>query len=324
MADEAVTYDKLLLGGDLEIVGGSTNHHLVRSDSQGQLDVSFHADAAVPFTIRALAIQPDSKILAGGDRIVRLDPDGTLDATFSMASALDRFITCMVVQADGKIVAGTSYHNIGVVEPDVLVRFNADGTRDSAFHPVFGITSAVWALIVQPDQKLVVAGGFGSLNGLPVVNLVRLNTDGTVDPSFQAHVRSIPVIALATDASGRLLVGGGGPGSLVRLNADGSADDTFQAVTGLVSSITLLPDDRMLIAGQLGTVNDIPRSGVARLFTSNTAPLGISGVLRIGPTLRLSVSTVLAKRYVLECADSLVSPAWKTIQTTVGDARPAP
>src|SRR5438132_8871521 len=70
--------------------------------------------------IRVVVVQPDGKILIGGDfttlspnggvavtrnRIARLNPDGTLDTAFD-PNATGSEVDSIAVQADGKILAG--------------------------------------------------------------------------------------------------------------------------------------------------------------------------------------------------------------------------
>src|SRR5688572_15636425 len=77
--------------------------------------------------IRVVVVQPDGKILIGGDfttlsprggaavtrnRIARLNPDGTLDTAFN-PNASGGPVFAVAVQADGRIVAGGDFTTIG-------------------------------------------------------------------------------------------------------------------------------------------------------------------------------------------------------------------
>ena len=72
--------------------------------------------------IRVVVVQPDGKILLGGDftalspnggvaatrnRIARLNPDGTLDAAFNPNAS--NSVYAIAVQADGKILASGTF-----------------------------------------------------------------------------------------------------------------------------------------------------------------------------------------------------------------------
>src|SRR5437016_1021035 len=71
--------------------------------------------------VRVVVVQPDGKILIGGDfttvlgvarsRIARLNPDGTLDTAFDPNASNN--VYSIAVQADGKILAGGVFNSIG-------------------------------------------------------------------------------------------------------------------------------------------------------------------------------------------------------------------
>src|SRR5438093_670306 len=95
----------------------------------------------------AVVVQPDGKILIGGDfttlspnggaavtrnRIARLNPDGTLDAFNPNANGT---VYAIAVQADGKILAGGLFTSIGGQTRNRIARLNSDGTLETAFDP---------------------------------------------------------------------------------------------------------------------------------------------------------------------------------------------
>ena len=71
--------------------------------------------------VRTIVVQPDGKILIGGDfttvggvarnRIARLNPDGTLDTAFNPNANSN--IISIALQSDGKILVGGSFSTIG-------------------------------------------------------------------------------------------------------------------------------------------------------------------------------------------------------------------
>src|SRR5438093_1224674 len=97
--------------------------------------------------VRVVVVQPDGKILIGGDfttlspnggaavtrnRIARLNPDGTLDAFNPNANGT---VYAIAVQADGKILAGGLFTSIGGQTRNRIARLNSDGTLETAFDP---------------------------------------------------------------------------------------------------------------------------------------------------------------------------------------------
>ena len=119
---------KILLGGEFTTVGGgpgtTTRNRIARLNADGSLDTSFNPGANG--AVRALAVQPDGKILVGGyfttfggggtgtvtrNRIARLNPDGSLDMTFN-PGANDQVET-LLAQPDGKILFGGWFTKLG-------------------------------------------------------------------------------------------------------------------------------------------------------------------------------------------------------------------
>ncbi len=215
--------------------------------------------------VNAVALQPDGKILVGGNvsryqapaagspqtSLKRLNPDGSLDtatgfntfaATLAVTSGQTEVNAILPVAGDKLYLGGvfTSYQ--GTARSCVL-RLNADGSLDTAFNAA-GISNSsplggryVLALAEQADGNLLVGGFFNRANGTYRPNLARFLADGSLDTGFD------PAAALASSsfigdiavlpngqivvAGGRTRAGGGSTPLLVRLNADGSADPGF-------------------------------------------------------------------------------------------------
>jgi uncharacterized delta-60 repeat protein len=174
----------------------------------------FDTDAA-----RAIALQPDGKIVLAGYSdgngfqndfaATRLNPNGSVDATFGtkgrtlvgfdLGGSDDDQANGVALQSDGKIVlVGTvqvSFPGLGSNVSDIgVVRLNADGTPDLAFGTagalVIGLnlggnfTDEGKAVVVQPDDKIVVAGSAERSFTVSSFAAVRLNPDGSFDDTF--------------------------------------------------------------------------------------------------------------------------------------------
>ncbi|MCW5899382.1 MAG: delta-60 repeat domain-containing protein [Flavobacteriales bacterium] len=131
------------------------------------------------------------------------------------------------------------------------------------------------AIVVQPDDGILIGGMFTTVHGQPRSNFARLLPDGTLDPAFCAAAFANFVLTVAVQADGKILVGGiflqvnGIPrGRIARLNADGTLDNTFAPVSGanaLVRTILPLPDGRILVGGAFTQFNGVARNGFAML-----------------------------------------------------------
>jgi uncharacterized delta-60 repeat protein len=147
-------------------------------------------------------IASDGKIVVGGNAgssmlAVRYNTNGTLDRTFSrdgialtgFADGRSTIVEDMALQKDGGIVfAGRAYTGAGSIV--VVARLQGNGAEDQAFGENGIVTAAVgvgqneaWAVAVQSDQKIVIAGT-SRTDGNHVGTLYRLNPSGTLDRSF--------------------------------------------------------------------------------------------------------------------------------------------
>ena len=242
-------------------------------------------------TIRVVVVQPDGKILLGGDfttlspnggpavtrnRIARLNPDGTLDAAFNPDA--DETVYSIAVQADGKIVAGGYFFNIGGQVRIHIARLDAvTGVADS-FDP--NADNIVQAVAVQPDGRILLGGVFTTLSpngGAPVVRdrIARLNPDGTLDTAFNPGANDL-VYTIVLQADGKILAGGtftgiGGQARnfIARLDATTGLADSFnpnvQMTGGHILAIAVQADGKILAGGWFTSVSGQSRNNIARL-----------------------------------------------------------
>nr|MDH4480843.1 delta-60 repeat domain-containing protein [Rhodoferax sp.] len=150
--------------------------------------------------------------------------------------------SAIVVQAEGKIlVAGDNGYNF------LLMRLTSDGSLDPSFNKVGTLALQVgnlynnaYSVLVQPDNKIVVAGASNDGSGIQDFSLVRLNSDGSLDSSFGTGGKLLQPVGQGYDhargvallPNGKLIVAGYshfryteiGDISLVRLNDNGSLD----------------------------------------------------------------------------------------------------
>src|SRR5258708_5037789 len=133
--------------------------------------------------MRFVVVQPDGKILIGGDflsvapnggalvtrnRIARLNRDGTLDAAFNPNANAQVF--AIALQVDGKVVVGGAFqgmNSIGGQTRNYIARVDATNGAADAFNPNANFN--VLSLVVQPDGKIVAGGFFCDFFGTPTI-----------------------------------------------------------------------------------------------------------------------------------------------------------
>lgn len=165
--------------------------------------------------VSVIRIQSDGYILIGGQfpgGILRLDPTGVLDPTFSATTG--DFVSDIAIQADGKILVSGMFELVNDIPKRGIARLHPDGSLDNTF-TALGITNLVESglnvrrIALQTDGKIVLAGEFSSINGADRVNVVRLNSDGSVDCLFDPGTSTdLPVLGLALPSDSQILVSG--------------------------------------------------------------------------------------------------------------------
>jgi uncharacterized delta-60 repeat protein len=171
-------------------------------------------------------------------------------------------------RADGRILTG------GMNTIDGLL---PDGSPDTTFFsPAIG-GGNVECIVLQPDGKIMIGGGFSSVNGQLRAGIARLLEDGDLDFTFTPGL-SPGVLCIALQPDGKILAGGSftGPGTprsfLARLGEDGSLDTSFTAAPdSTVKCLALQQDGKILAGGAFRNISGVPAGRLARL-TSGGAP----------------------------------------------------
>jgi uncharacterized delta-60 repeat protein len=270
-------------------------------------------------SILSIAIQPDGKIILGGDfttwngiaanNIVRLNSNGTVDTAFvtntGTGTGANGTVNAIAIQSDGKIVIGGSFNSFNGVTANRRARLNSNGTLDNTFLINTSIDSSIRAIEIQLDGKIVLIGNFSSIGGVTANRTARLNSDGTLDTAFVTNVgvgASSSVNSLAIQSDGKIIIGGiftffnqVAINRIVRLNSDGTRDTTFTTNTGTgannsVNALAVQPNGQILVGGIFTTFNGVTINRIVRLnsdgtrdtaFTTNTGTGAASTITSI-------------------------------------------
>ncbi|CAN5290131.1 hypothetical protein BH20ACT13_BH20ACT13_14770 [soil metagenome] len=225
----------------------------------------------------AVAVLPSAAGAAIGDLDSSFGTGGRVTTHFGASDSAN----AIALQANGMlIVAGDTR----VPQPGdfALARYAPDGSLDTTFDgdgkvtTDFGGSDSVSALVVQPDGKIVAAGGTAGANPADIA-IARYNPDGSLDMTFDGDgkvttdfglglIESAADVAIQTD--GKLVVAGvHGEGlqsdfALARYNPDGSLDASFgtggKVVTSFnaghdsASALVVQRDGRIVAAGSSG------------------------------------------------------------------------
>ena len=280
---------QFIIGGGFTSYNGTQRTRVARVNANGSLDATFSAGQGADANVWALAVQPDGKVILGGEftsvggqvrsHIARLNANGTLDTTFNPGTnAPNGTVWAVTLQGDGKILIGGEFTAVGGSLVGGIARLNADGTVDSTFNPGAGTDGVVYAIGLQADGKILIGGQFTLFDFNPRNSLVRLNSDGSVDPTFDtASTGSDGVVYSIVSTTQGIYVGGAFDSyngthrrSMVRLQPNGTVDtgfmDTaynqfaglhrarFNDAKGTIYSIGVQADGNVMICGSFDKV----------------------------------------------------------------------
>jgi len=263
--------------GKIVVVGRGGGFAVVRYNTDGSLDTSFDGDGIVSTQVGgdlseafSVAIQADGKIVVvgsgfGGFGVVRLNPNGSLDTTFNGTGIVitpvntDGVAWAVAIQPDGKIVAAGQSGGSGY--DFALVRYNTNGSPDTSFDgdgivtTDFGSYDITQEVVIQADGKIV-AVGYSAIYPNNNFAVVRYNTDGSLDTSFNGTGKVITpggyAFTAAIQADGKIIAAG--ENNLVRYNTNGTLDTSFNG-SGIISipiyanSVAIQTDDKIVVAG---------------------------------------------------------------------------
>jgi len=300
---------KILAVGGAETADDTDHFALARYNSDGSLDQSFGTEGRVVTTdarlevATSVATLPEGKILVAGSAyaggadfgLARFNSDGSLDSSFGSGGMVITnlggadYCSSLIVQPDGKILLGGNGGQGKRQAPSfIVVRYNSDGRKDLSFGK--GGVSEIrfsdgfdqaYAMALQPDGKIVLAGSSDFNNEKTPFAVARINSDGSLDETFgdggkftlnffgtDNEVRSV-----ALQSDGKILLAGWADRkelrpevfALARLNSNGSLDKSFGnrgKVTdelfgrgGQASAIKIQPGGKIVVAGYAGSDN---------------------------------------------------------------------
>ncbi len=297
-------------------IGGTSfsDFAVARFKTDGSLDTTFgtngsvttHAGSGV-FTA-SVALQADGKIVVAGTEgfntptVLRYNTNGALDTTFdgdgiaSFSFGGSDEINDVKILPDGRIAFLVDARSAGDF---TVVLLNTNGSLDNTFNGngrfTFDFNSSVdsaRAMAVQSDGKIVVTG-FARVGSNTQAAVARLNTNGTLDTTFDSDgkatfqfenaVFSSYAKAIAFQSDGKIVIAGGASLSssngigFLRLNANGSLDTTFDSdgkktfsldgfnLYNIDGGVGIQPDGKIVAVDTIHPTTDDGRGVVVRL-----------------------------------------------------------
>jgi uncharacterized delta-60 repeat protein len=240
--------------------------------------------------VRSIVVQTNGQAIIVGDftayngtnqgSIARINSDGSLDTTFNSGTGITQGFPTQVetvaLQSDGKILFGGRFDVYNGKSAEGVARLNSDGSLDTNFVTanLVGGGIHVYSVVPQPDGKVIMGGEFVVVHSIGRNYIARLNTDGSLDTSFN-------------------------PGF-----------GTLAPLFPYVYSVLLQPDGEIIIGGGFTSVNRQARWYVARLH--GDAPQFSPGGVSNGNFL-LQWTAITGRTYRVQFTSNLISGNWSNL-----------
>lgn len=286
----------ILLNSNEFFVGGNTPHFnyvyrngMMICQNNGNI-TSFNDGTGINGNVSYMLNSNDGKYFVFGrfnkfngltnKNLVKINNNGTIDSSFNTGLGTSNTVLTADIQNDNKIIIGGYFTKFNSLTKNYITRINPDGSIDNSFNIGNGFNNYVTKLKILSDGKILVLGQFTSYNGTNVNKLIKLNTDGTIDTSFNIGPINGSIITFEIDLNNKILIGGyfsnlnGTPvNSLVRLNQDGSIDTSLQILyqtNNLIKQINVQNDGKIILTGDFTTFNNITANSIIRINDDGT------------------------------------------------------
>lgn len=221
-----------------------------REPNMSTIDTSFVYGASTNSNVFVIQLDVNEKPIIGGqfttysgstvNRIARINTNGTRDTSFNMGTGFNNSVYTIATGSSNSIYVGGIFTTYSGSSVNRIVKINDDGTRDTTFNIGTGFNNNVDFITTDSSGKVYIGGAFTTYSGSNVSRFVRLNTDGTIDNTFNMGTGfDNPVKAIDISADNKIYVGGqfftysgSSANGIVSLNMDGTINTTFDYGTG--------------------------------------------------------------------------------------------
>lgn len=382
--------NKIVAGGFSNAGFVTTQFSIARYNTDGSLDTTFNGTGTVvnsfATSANGIAIQSDNKIIGvgtranvgGGFALARYNTDGSLDTTFNgtgmVTTDFSTFfgvgtssgtVAVVIQPTDQSIIVSGFVQGSGISGHTqfLIARYTTAGTLDTTFNgtgfinipaSTFGsfINATSSAVSLQSNGKIIIAGNASSPSSFA---LARLNTDGTLDTTFNpgigagfngvevtnasafaANPDAVSAFAMTIQSDDKIIVAGSFTDSVLfnenfavaRYNANGGLDTTFNGTGTQVTQAGITTSQAngvgIQITGEIvvgGFADDVDgNTDVALVRYTSTGILdttfGPNGIITTPPVSFNANSEAIANALAIQSDDKIVIAGFADANTT--------
>ncbi|MBC8054194.1 MAG: DUF5008 domain-containing protein [Sphingobacteriaceae bacterium] len=233
-----------------------------------------------------------------GTRIVSTFSGGTNGTILNILMQSSKIIAVGGFTKHLKFIYGVLGTFVEETDAPQVIRMDTDGNLDKTYRfdvnlnaGLSGGNGSILGSVITTDGKVVLTGRFNKFDNVQANYIVQLNTDGTVDPTFQSGSgANKPINNISYNpATGKFLITGtfttynGQPAKgIAMLNSDGSLDNEFTSKgftsEGVPSFAKQLSNGLILVSGSFTTYNGIRRVGLMVLDDKGSLAPGYNNI----------------------------------------------
>lgn len=284
--------NRILVTGSFVTFNDTVVNRLARIKPNGGIDTSFHTGGGFDNFVYGLCEQTDGKILVTGDfavydnnlsanKIVRLNENGSIDNSFNTGTGPNATVWKSIIQPDGKIIIAGDFTEFNGTSINRIVRLNPDGSIDPSFTIGLGANARINSMYLQPDGKIILVGQFTMFDNVSKKCIVRLDSSGSIDNSFDANNNTYGnLTTVLMRSTGEILLSGNftefdntSVNGIVLLDANGQLNNQFSS--GIFNDlqmrrIYLQNDNKLLVFGSFTTYDGGNHNHLIRLNADGT------------------------------------------------------
>ncbi len=214
--------------------------------------------------------------------LARINPNGSLDTSFDAGTSIassggqSAVIYDMTINSQNNLLIAGDFTSYRGITRNRIALLKENGQIDESFNPQNGPDKRITSVAYQADGKILIGGFFTTYNGTARNRIARLNSDGTLDTTFNANnVVNFKAENITILPYGKILVATWNSQNqdvILRLNTDGSLDTSFtvntftsEANSYNIQAIALQNNGKILVSGGFTKCNNIYKSFIARL-----------------------------------------------------------
>lgn len=293
---------EILSDGRILVVGNFTSYNGTNSvnrvallNANGVIDNSFQVNIGAGFDTAPIVVKEIAGvgILIGGNfttfqgvsagGIVCLNTNGTVCSSVNFGVGVNTVAGETIndiqkLNSTTLLLAG-SFASFNSIAGKNIVALNLDGSDSGEFSSFKGLNRGVESIQIQSDGKVIIGGDFLIYNPINIPQIVRFNTDQTLDEDFTANVTNISnivsVSGIVVDENDKIWVSGSmvangsySASNLIRLNEDGTIDSSCGTALGIgfnmsTSKVVPASSGKMMVMGIFDSLNGTPASKTA-------------------------------------------------------------